>query len=78
MFFAQDEKVLFGFKILSAITKCQMYLGYLQYRVFGPDLTYFEDLAGQLKTTFWSKRRYLCIPDVWAFKFRQLVLEKLT
>ena len=32
----------------------------------------FEDLWGQLKTTFWSKWSYLCIPEVWAFEFHQL------
>ena len=26
-----------------------------------PDLVYFEDLRGQLKTISWSKWRYLCI-----------------
>ena len=48
------------------------------YRVFRLDLTSFEDLGGQLKTIFWSKRRYyLCIPEVWAFEFHQPVLEKV-
>ena len=49
-----------------------------KYRVFQPDLIYFEDLGGQLKTIFWSKWRYLCIPEVWAFEFHQPVFEKVT
>jgi hypothetical protein len=49
-----------------------------EYRVFRPDLIYFEDLGGQLKTTFWSKLRYLCIPEVWALEFHQPVFEKVT
>ena len=48
------------------------------YRVFRPDLIYFEDLAGQLKTTFWSKCSYLCIPELWAFVFHQSVFKKVT
>ena len=44
------------------------------YRVFQLILTDFEDLGGQLKTTF----RYLYIPEVWAFEFHQKVFKKIT
>jgi hypothetical protein len=44
--------------------------------VFRPDLTYFEDLGGHLKTTLKSKSKYLCIPEVWAFEFPQSVFKK--
>ena len=50
----------------------------LTYRVFRPDLTYFEDLGGHLKTTLKSKSKYLCIPEVWAFEFPQSVFKKVT
>ena len=48
------------------------------YRVFWADLILFEDLGGQLKTTFRSKWKYLCIPEVWAFEFHQPFFKKVT
>ena len=44
-----------NFNLLIYLAVAGIYVNLYVYRVFRPDLIYFEDLAGQLKTTFWSK-----------------------
>ena len=67
-----------NFNLLIYLAVAGIYVNLYVYRVFRPDLIYFEDLAGQLKTTFWSKCSYLCIPELWAFVFHQSVSKKVT
>jgi hypothetical protein len=71
--FGLEDQWYFATKIV--LTYCEKKVSY---RVFRPDLTYFEDLRGQLKTNFCSKWRYLCIPEVWAIEFHQPVLKNVT